>query len=141
MLTGIDINATRKYVSKLDPDRDNPTVFHIGVLDPTLRAEIDDDSSTYEMSSTNPNDKAKVRLNWNKRQITAIKFGLKGMENFLDPQTRKPAELKFETIRYAGKMRDAVPDRIIAMFSSELRQELAEVILNESKLSGDERKN
>jgi hypothetical protein len=141
MLTGIDINATRKYVSKLDPDRDNPTVFHIGVLDPTLRAEIDDDSSTYEMSSTNPNDKAKVRLNWNKRQITAIKFGLKGVENFLDPQTKKPVELKFETIRYAGKMRDAVPDRIIAMFSSELRQELAEVILNESKLSGDERKN
>jgi len=141
MLTGIDINATRKYISKLDPDRDNPTVFHIGVLDPTLRAEIDDDSSTYEMSSTNPNDKAKVRLNWNKRQITAIKFGLKGIENFLDPQTRKPVDLKFETIRYAGKMRDAVPDRIIAMFSSELRQELAEVILNESKLSGDERKN
>jgi len=141
MLTGIDVNATRKYISKLDPDRDNPTVFHIGVLDPVLRAEIDDDSSTYEMSSTNPNDKAKVRLNWNKRQITAIKFGLKGIENFLDPQTQKPVELKFETIRYAGKMRDAVPDRIIAMFSSELRQELAEVILNESKLSGDERKN
>lgn len=141
MLTGIDINATRKYVSKLDPDKDNPTTFHIGVLDPVLRAEIDDDSSSYEMSSTNPNDKAKVRLNWNKRQITAIKYGLKGLENFLDPQTKKPIELKFETIRYAGKMRDAVPDRIIAMFPSELRQELSEVILDESKLSGDERKN
>ena len=141
MLTGIDINATRKHISKLDPDKDNPTVFHIGVLDPALRAEIDDDSSTYEMSSTNPNDKAKVRLNWNKRQITAIKFGLKGLENFLDPQTNKTIELKFETIRYAGKMRDCVPDRIIAMFPSELRQELAEVILDESKLSEGERKN
>ena len=141
MLTGIDINATKKYVSKLDPDKENPTVFHIGVLDPVLRAEIDDDSSSYEMSSTNPNDKAKVRLNWNKRQITAIKFGLKGLENFLDPQTKKPVDLKFETIRYAGKMRDAAPDRIIAMFPSELRSELSEVILNESKLSGDERKN
>ena len=141
MLTGIDINATRKYTSKLDPDKDHPTVFHIGVLDPALRAEIDDDSSSYEMSSTNPNDKAKVRLNWNKRQISAIKFALKGLENFLDPQTKKPIELKFETIRYAGKMRDAVPDRIIAMFSSELRQELAEVILNESRLSEDEQKN
>ena len=141
MLTGIDINATRKYASKLDPDKDNPTVFHIGVLDPALRAEIDDDSSSYEMSSTNPNDKAKVRLNWNKRQISAIKFGLKGLDNFLDPQTKKPIELSFETIKYAGKMRDAVPDRIIAMFSSELRQELAEVILNESKLSEGEQKN
>jgi len=141
MLTGIDINATRNYTSKLDQDKDNPTVFHIGVLDPALRAEIDDDSSSYEMSSTNPTDKAKVRLNWNKRQIAAIKFGLKGLDNFLDPQVKKPIELKFESIRYAGKMRDAVPDRIIAMFPSELRQELAEVILDESRLSEGEQKN
>ena len=141
MLTGIDVTATRKYVSKLDPDKDSPTVFHIGVLDPVLRAEIDDDSSTYEMSSTNPNDKAKVKLNWNKRQITAIKFGLKNVENFLDPQTKKPIDFKCETFHYAGKMRDAVPDRIIAMFTSELRTELAEVILNESRLSEDEQKN
>jgi len=141
MLTGIDINSTRQHVSKLDPDKDNPTVFHIGLLDPVLRAEVDDESSSYEMSSTNPNDKAKVRLNWNKRQIMAIKFGLKKMDNFLDPQTRKPMELKFETIHYAGKMRDVVPDRIIAMFTNELRTELSEVILNESRLSEDEQKN
>ena len=141
MLTGIDINSTRQHVSKLDPDKDNPTVFHVGLLDPVLRAEVDDESSSYEMSSTNPNDKAKVRLNWNKRQIMAIKFGLKGMDNFLDPQTRKPMELKFETIHYAGKMRDVVPDRIIAMFPNELRTELSEVILNESRLSEGEQKN
>lgn len=141
MLTGIDINSTRQHISKLDPDKDNPTVFHIGLLDPVLRAEVDDESSSYEMSSTNPNDKAKVRLNWNKRQIMAIKFGLKKMDNFLDPQTRKPMELKFETIHYAGKMRDVVPDRIIAMFPNELRTELSEVILNESMLSEGEQKN
>jgi hypothetical protein len=141
MLTGIDINATREHVSKLDPDKNSPTVFHIGLLDPSLRAEVDDESSTYEMSSTNPNDKAKVRLNWNKRQITAIKFGLKGMDNFMDPQTNKPVELKFDTIHYAGKMRNVVPDRIIAMFPNELRQELAEVILTESKLTEGEQKN
>jgi len=141
MLTGIDINSTRQHISKLDQDKDNPTVFHVGLLDPVLRAEVDDESSSYEMSSTNPNDKAKVRLNWNKRQIMAIKFGLKGMDNFLDPQTRKPMELKFETIHYAGKMRDVVPDRIIAMFPNELRTELSEVILNESRLSEDDQKN
>lgn len=141
MLTGIDINSTRKYVSKLDPDTNNPTVFHIGVLDPVLRAEIDDESSSYEMSSINPNDKAKVKLNWNKRQIMAVKFGIKGMDNFLDPQTNKPIEVKFETIHYAGKMRESLPDRIIAMFPSELRQELSEAVLNESRLTDDERKN
>lgn len=141
MLTGIDVTATRKYVSKFDPDKESPTVFHIGFLDPALRAEIDDDSSSYEMSSSNPNDKAKINLSWNKRQITAIKFGIKGLENFLDPQTKKPIDYRCETISYAGKMRDCVPDRIIAMFPSELRAELAEVILDESKLSEGERKN
>ena len=35
MLTGIDVNATREYVSKLDPDKENPSVFHIG-LPPSL---------------------------------------------------------------------------------------------------------
>jgi hypothetical protein len=141
MLTGIDVNATRKHVSKFDSDKDNPTVFHIGLLDPVLRAEVDDESSSYEMSSTNPNEKARVRLNWNKRQIMAIKFGLKGIDNFMDPQTNKTVELRFDTINYAGKSRNVIPDRIISMFPSELRQELAEVILNESKLSEDEQKN
>jgi len=93
------------------------------------------------MSSKNPDDEAKIQLGWNKSMILAIKFGLKGLDGFLDPATKKPVELKFETIKYAGKMRDAVPDRIIAMFPSELRKELAQAILDESKLSEAERKN
>jgi len=141
MFTGIDINATRKFISKLDPDPNNPTVFHIGVLDPVLRAEVDDESSTFKVSSPRPNDKGDIQFKWSRRQLAAIKFGLKGLENFLDPQTNKPVELSFDTVSYAGKMRQAVPDRIIAMLPSELRQELAEAILNESKLSGEETKN
>ena len=141
MLTGIDINATKEYVSKLDPDKNNPTIFHIGVLDPALRAEVDDESSSYEMSSSNPKDKAKVRFNWNRRQLLAIKFGLRGLDKFQDPQTKKLVELRFETIHYAGKMRNAVPDNIIAMFSSDLRQELSEAILSEARLTEEERKN
>ena len=140
MFIGIDVNATRKYISKNDPDKDKPTIFHIGILDPVLRAEIEDETSLYEMSSNNPNDKASVKLNLNKRQITAIKFGLKGLDDFMDSQL-KPVELKFETINYAGKMRQTVPDRIIAMFPSSLRTELAEAILNESYLSDEDEKN
>jgi len=141
MFTGIDINAARKFISKLDPDQNNPTVFHIGVLDPVLRAEVDDETSIFKVSSPSPDDKGDIKFKWSRRQLAAIKFGLKGLENFLDPQTNKPVELSFDTISYAGKMRQAVPDRIIAMLPYELRQELAEAILNESKLSGEEQKN
>jgi len=38
-------------------------------------------------------------------------------------------------------MRSVLPDRVIAMFPNELRQELAEAILNESKLTEGEQKN
>ena len=38
-------------------------------------------------------------------------------------------------------MRQTVPDRIIAMFPSSLRTELAEAILNESYLSEEDEKN
>ncbi len=141
MITGIDVNSTKTYISPLDPDQNNPTVFHIGLLDPVLRAEVDDESSTYEMSSNNPHEKAKVRLNWNRRQIMAIKFGLKHIDHFLDPQTQKPMEIKLDSIHYAGKMRPVLPDRIIAMLPSELRAELADVILNESKLLAKDQKN
>lgn len=141
MLIGIDINATKEYVSKLERCKDNPTVFRLGVLDPALRAEIDDESSIWKMSSKDLKEKPDIKFNWSSRQLLAVKFGLKGLTNFLDPQTKKPVELKFDTIHYAGKMREAVPERIIGMFSSELRQELAEEILNESHLSGDEEKN
>ncbi|MBN2120695.1 MAG: hypothetical protein JW734_06540 [Candidatus Omnitrophica bacterium] len=133
MITALDVTETRKYVSKMDPDPDNPTVFHLGFLDPALKAELDDESSSFKLSSTNPKDPADIKINYNKRQIMVIKFGLKNIENLLDPQTKKPVNFSCETIRYAGKMRDAVPDRLIAILPSELRTELAEAILSEVK--------
>ena len=90
MFTGIDINAARKFISKLDPDQNNPTVFHIGVLDPVLRAEVDDETSIFKVSSPSPDDKGDIKFKWSRRQLAAIKFGLKGLENFLDPQTNNP---------------------------------------------------
>lgn len=141
MFTGIDINASRKYVSQNDPDKENPTVFLIGSLDPVVRAELEDESSLYEMSSQNPDDKTKVQLNLNKRQMTAVRFGLKGMENFLDPKTLNPVPFKTEKMMYAGKMRDAVPESMLAMIPHALRMELAEEVLNEAYLSEQEEKN
>lgn len=141
MITGININETKPYVSKLDPDKTNPTTFHIGVLDPFLRAYIDDQATAFEVSSKNPNDAVNTNVALNKRNILAVKFGLRGLDNFMDPQTKKI--VSFDTISTSVNRSNypAVTDQIIRMFGKELIDELAEVILNSNKLTGEEAKN
>lgn len=140
-LTAVNINETRDYVSKLDPDKENPTVFQLGVLEPGVKAQIDDEVNSFEMSSDNPNEKARINMNMNKRQLMLIKFGLKGLKNLLDPQTGKEVEFRTNSIQYAGKMRPVVSDTTIAMIPSEIRKEIAEVIAQDNQLSEDEAKN
>ncbi len=140
-LMGLDISETREVISKYDPDTNNPTVFEIGVLEPIVRAQIDDESSSFEISSNNPNDPAKASINTNKRDIMAVRFGLKGIKNFIHPQTKKEIPFRTEAVHYAGKMRDVVSFSIIDMIPAKVRKELAGVILSENRMSEQEEKN
>jgi hypothetical protein len=141
MLTGINIYETKPYKSKLDPDKDNPTIFHIGSLDSYLRAYIEDQTTSFEFSSKNPKDPAKANINASKRNLLVVKFGLKGFDNFLDPRDRKP--FKFDAVSTAinGKNYPAVTEEIISLLPKALIDELSEVILAENALSEDEEKN
>ena len=141
MLTGINIYESKPYVSKYDPDKSNPTTFHIGALDPFLRSYIEDQTTSLKISSKNPNDMAEANILVSKRGILAVKFGMRGLDNFADPQTQKP--VKFETISTSinGKNFPAVSDEIIRMMPKDLIDELAEVILSANKLTEEESKN
>lgn len=141
MLTGINIYETKPYHSKLDPDKDNPTIFHIGSLDSYLRAYIEDQTTSFEFSSKNPKDPAKANINASKRNLLVVRFGLKGLDNFLDPRDNKP--VKFDTVSVAviGKNYTAASEEILSMLPKALIDELAEVILAENTLSEEETKN
>lgn len=141
MLTGINIYETKPYKSKLDPDKDNPTIFHVRLLDSHLRAFIEDQTTSFEFSSKNPKDPAKANINASKRNLLVVKFGLKGFDNFLDPRDKKP--LKFDMVSTAinGKNYSAVTDEIISLLPKSLIDELSEVVLAENSLSEDEEKN
>ena len=141
MITGININEVQSYVSKHDPDKNNPTKFLIGVLDPNLRSFIEDQTTSFEFSSKNPSDAAKANINAGKRNLLAVKFGLRGIENFLDPETKAPVQFSTNSTPIGCKNYPAVTERILAMVPREIRDELAEVILNENVLNEDEIKN
>ena len=77
MLTGINIYETKPYKSKLEKNADNPSVFQICPIDAHLRAHIDDQTTSFEISSDNPKDKAKATFAAAKRNLFFVKFGLK----------------------------------------------------------------
>jgi len=141
MLTGINIYETKPYKSKLDPYKDNPTIFHIGLLDSYLRAYIDDQATSFEFSSRNPKDLAKANVNASKHNLLAVRFGLKGLDGFLDPRDNKPVKFSTVSVSIIGKNYTAVSEEILAMLPKALIDELAEVILAENVLSEEEVKN
>jgi hypothetical protein len=141
MLTGINIFESKPYVSKLDKDSGDPTVFQIGLLDSNLRAFIEDQTTSFEFSSKNPKDAAKANINASKRNLMVVRFGVRGLENFIDPRDKKP--VKFDTVSMPvnGRNYKALTDEITSMFPKALIDELAEVILAENTLSEEEAKN
>jgi len=141
MLTGVNIYETRDYVSKSDPDKENPTVFKIGLLDSQIKGHIIDRISDFEMSSSNPDDNAKVTFRMNERNLQLVKFGVRDVKNLMDPQTKKPVEVKCDTVNKFGKSYEVLPGRVLNMLPLQVITELAEEILKEINLSKEAEKN
>lgn len=138
-IKGIDIYEVRDYVSKYDKGKDK-TIFKLGVLDARIRAELEDETTSFDFSSDNPDDRARTTLGLNRRAIEAVRFGLKGMENFQD-KDGKP--VKFDTVSLAkhGKNYQVVAPSILDILPFSIITELSGEILKENKLTEKERKN
>lgn len=141
MLTGINIYETKPYKSKLDKNKENMSVFHICPVDAHLRAYIDDQTMSFEISSNNPKDQAKATVAANRRNLLLVRFGLKGLEGYLDPRDNKPVKFDTVSVSVNGKNYNVITDEILAIFPKALIDELSEVISGENTLSEEERKN
>ncbi len=141
MITAVNINATRKFVSKYDPSSENPTIFHIGLLDHNLNHYIDEQITNFEIKGKNSSEVAKANYNLSKRNYLVVRFGLKDVENLCDPETNKSVKLDTVSVSVGSKNYNAVTDRQMSIFTKSLVDELAEAILNENRLTEDETKN
>ena len=141
MFTGIDRNETKRYKSPNDPDPSNPTIFILGLLDLTVRNYIEDITSSLDVDTKNPNDKAKMNFSLGKRNHLIVKYGLKGFEGFLHPKTKELVKFETASGHFGGKVIEGVSEEILSMFPSNLKTELAEVIWNEDKFNEDAEKN
>jgi hypothetical protein len=142
MFTGIFTNETKKYVSRYDPDKANPTVFLLGTLDPFVDAYIKDKTSRFESSSAHPDEEAVLKLDFSTRNLLQIKFGLRGIENLLDPETKQVLKVDLEKVSIDGRNYQVVPDKVLALISDPvLIGELADEIRKINTLTQEERKN
>lgn len=141
MFKGIDITAIRKYVSPKDPDKENPTVFHIGYLDQRLQAHIDDKCTTLQMSTGKKNEKADAIIAARKRNYDLVKYSVRDIENFIDPKSDAPLVIKLENHGIGKESKPALPDSVMDMLGSELIEELAEQVMKTRELSEEEEKN
>lgn len=136
-LTGINIFETKDYISRHDTDKENPTVFKVGHLDAFISSEIEDSAAKVNISSNEENE---ITVKERQKEIMAIKFGLKGWENFLDPRTGKSMEFQTKSLAKNGKNYNVVSDHCLAVIPALVRKELADEILGISHLSLDEKK-
>ena len=142
MLTGINLKATRKYVSKTDLDKENPTVFQIGVLDSFTKSWIEDKMTQFELGADGPDGQAKgVSLAINKRNMLIVKHGVKDIENYMDPETGTTVKVSLESTNIGPKHSRVLPDKILAMIPLSIIGELAEEVLREQDLTGEAAKN
>lgn len=141
MFTGIDIDAVRQYVSPNDPDKTNPTVFHIASLDTKLQGSIEDKCTTMRASAGKKDEAADMNFAMKRRSYDLVRFGVKQIENFIDPKTKEPVLFKLENVSVGSKAYLALPERVVDMLGIKLIDELAVEVEKNQNLGAEEAKN
>ena len=119
MITGLDLNETIDY--KVDSDKDNPTIWKLGVLSSYLYSRITAESEPLEGS------------------FKVLQIAIKGWDNFALNGGLFP--YKTEKQKVIGREMEVVPLSDLERIPMKVLTELYNQILIINNLKEDERKN
>lgn len=139
-IIGISKFETSDYISSGDPARseaEGATIFILGSLDVDSRAQIQDNTVSYEADESG---KMNMRLAPAARMLMAVRLGLRGWRNFKDENGN---DILFETVDRVinGKLSKVVSDKALGHLPSSLIIELGNQIIEKNTLNGDITKN
>ena len=140
----LKINSVIDCIDPQDPDKDNPTIWKLGILDSMIKAELDDEVTVFESNQSKgdqDNTRARTELKINQAKLQYVRFGLKGFENYLDPETDKPVVFDTTSVARGGKNYNVVSDKIMRAIPSDLLARLADKIKKLNEMTEQERKN
>ena len=139
MIRSINVGDTIDYTLK--EDKEDPTVWVIGVLDSLLQSKLFDLGMVYKYNPDAPADSvAEAKLNIGEQDVEYVRFGLKGIKNF---KNKDGNDIKFSTIKKViGETEyTIVSDETLKCIPKYAIRELAQVIAAENKIKDEERKN
>ncbi len=139
---GISINSRRKYIPEDQRgDAQDPTVFWIGVLDPRVAAYIEDETTSYDTEGAEKPEDIKVKSRPAMRNYLRVKFGVKGIDNLIDPVTKAPVSIEQKPFKIDGEEFLAISDDVLRMLPKRYFSELAGEVINENAITDEEAKN
>ncbi len=141
MLTAVNLEESREFKSQFDPERDaNPTVFKLGLLDPFVRAMLDDEMTRLDFGPGGPDGQATTSVRLGTRNIEMVRFGLRGIENFKGPDGN-PVQWRTMRKNVRGRSYEVPSDEVLRLIPPKIISELAGEIAKENSISDEERKN
>lgn len=149
MLRGVRVSEKFPYICEGDDApgdtheervRNGATVFWLGTLPVDLRTKIEDGLVGFVDAASGASQTASLRVNTARQNLEALRFGLKGFENFQDPDGN---QIKFETEKVSldGRTYDAVTLECLAHFDTRVINELGGQVRRANAVSAVERKN
>ncbi len=140
MVIAFDSSEVRDYSLKEDKG-EQKTIFKIGTLDTPLRLYLNDKLAKYRVSDGGSNEQTEVDINVNAMQLEAVRFGLRGWENFKD---KAGQDVIFSTVSVAVPKignRDGVTDFLLKKLHPDWIAELGREILRQNEISEEVKKN
>ena len=128
MIKGVEVKKTFKYVSTKDVDKDNPTVFVIGTVDPFVKAYIEDATTSFNFGANQEDGEYPVKIEIARRTYLTVKHGVRRIENLLDPETQKPVEDVEEVVGIEDRQYPVLSSKVLDMLPQAVIAELAGVI-------------
>lgn len=134
MLIARKPGGTFNYVSKNDPDKENPTVFHLKNLDASDQARIEDSLATGKAPVGGSRDEdVRIEVSSGTNVLRILNAGLDGWENFKDENGNEVEFIKDGRGKPKSDMFNYLPPS--------LRRELSNAITEGNTLSEEQEKN
>jgi hypothetical protein len=137
-IKGLSIKEVVDYVSKNDPDKENPTKFKLGAIKKSALARLKDEAAS--MLVMNEDGSRSIKMNQRVLALKVIRYGLKGWDNLVDANN---AQIPFKTVPEVldGDLVNVISEESLDKLDLELIVELSSEILKNNSLTQEEEKN
>lgn len=146
-IKALNLSHVREYICKNDRDSDEPTVWKLGTLTSRQIGEIRDAASSFVVDTNKPQgapdeeNEVETKFAQSKMCYDAARQGLRGWDNFLDPETDAPIPFESQAREIAGAQTRVVPLKLMDRIPQSVIMELGQEILNQNEPTEDDGKN